>query len=168
MQFAQNFDVIHEEQKAHHACSESVGRAVLKLNSVSLSNNTTQRSITEMYTYINEQVLMKVQSSKDGFAIKLDRTKEESNCAQLLVFVRYAIKDSIRSELLICNELRTTAIGEDVFELVDNFIKECLQWSKVVGFATDGAPAMLGRKSEFQARVNAVSPSVFSVYCFIH
>ena len=58
--------------------------------------------------------------------------------------------------------MRTTTKGEDVFELVDNFFKENgLQWSKLVGCTTDGAPAMLGRKSGFQTRVKAVSPSIF-------
>ena len=58
--------------------------------------------------------------------------------------------------------MRTTTKGEDVFELVNNFFKENgLQWTKLVGWTTDGAPAMLGRKSGFQARVKAVSPSIF-------
>ena len=58
--------------------------------------------------------------------------------------------------------MRTTTKGEDAFELVDNFLKENdLQLSKLVGCASDGAPTMLGKKSGFQARVKAVSPSIF-------
>ena len=98
--------------------------AVLNLNSVSLSNNTIQRGITEVSTDINEQVITEVQGSKYGFAIQLDETTDLSKCAQLLVFVRYATKDSIRSELLLSNKMRTTTKGEHVFELVDNFFKE--------------------------------------------
>ena len=65
--------------------------------------------------------------------------------------------------------MRTTTKGEDVFELVDNFFKKnVFQWSKLVDFITDGAPAMFGRKSGLQARVKAVSPSVICVYCSIH
>ena len=46
--------------------------------------------------------------------------------------------------------------------------KKFLQWNKLVGCTTDDAPAMLGRKSGFQARVKSVAPSVISVHCFIH
>ena len=142
--------------------------AVSNLNSVPLSNNTIQRAITEMSTDINEQVITEVQGSKYGFAI-LDKTTDVSNCAQLLVFVRYATKDSIQGVLLLSIKMRTTTKGEDVFELVDNFFKKNgLQWSKLVGCTTDGAPAMLGRKSGFQARVKAVSPSIISVHYSIH
>ena len=101
--------------------------AVSKLNSVLASNNTIQRRITEMPTSIEKQVITVVQGSKYGFAIQLDESTDVSNCAQLLVYVRYAINDAIRSELLLIIEMRTTTKGEDVFELVDNFFKEnCL------------------------------------------
>ena len=94
--------------------------------------------------------------------MQLDETTDVPNCAQLLVFVRYATKDSIRSELLLSNEMRTARKGEGVFKLVDNFFKENgLQWNKLVGCTIDDAPAMLGRKSGFQARVKAMSPSIF-------
>ena len=53
-----------------------------------------------------------------------------------------------------------------MFDLVDNFKKNGLQWTKLIGCTTDGARAMLGRKSGLQARVKAVSPS--SVHCILH
>ena len=92
-----------------------------------------------------------------------------SNCAQLLVFARYATKDSNRSELLLSNALRTTTRGEVVFGRIDNFFKKIgFQWSNLVGCTIDGVPAMLGKKSEFQSHVKAVSTSAISVHCFIH
>ena len=74
--------------------------------------------------------------------------------------MRYTTKDAIRSELLLINEMRTTTKRKDMFELVDNFFKN--KWcpmTKLVGSTTDGAPAMLDRKSEFQAWVKTVFPS---------
>ena len=77
-----------------------------------------------MSTDIKEQVITEVQGSKYGFAIQLDKSTDVSNCAQLLVYVRYAISDAIRSELLLIIEMRTTAKGEKAFEHVDNLFKE--------------------------------------------
>ena len=47
-----------------------------------------------------------------------------SNCAQLLVFVHYATKDSIPSKLLLSNQWRTTTREEEVLEFADSFFKE--------------------------------------------
>ena len=84
--------------------------ALSKFNSVSASNNTIKRLITEISADINEQVITEVQDSKHGFAIQLDKSTDVSNYAQLLVYVRYTTctKDAIRSELLLTNEMRTT------------------------------------------------------------
>ena len=98
--------------------------AVSKLNSVSVSNNTIQQRITEMSTDIKEQVITEVQGSKYGFAIQLVESTDVSNCTQLLVYVRYATKYAIRSEILLINEMRITTKGKDVSELVDNFFKK--------------------------------------------
>ena len=103
--------------------------AVSKLNSVSVSNNTIQQRITEMSTDIKDQVITEVRGSKYGSAIQLDESTDVSNCAQLLVYVRCAINDAIRSELLLIIEMRTTTKGEDVFELVDNFFKKMVSFS---------------------------------------
>ena len=63
----------------------------------------------------------------------------------------------------------STTKGKDVFNVLDNFFKlNELDWRKLIGCTTDGAPSMLGRKSGFQAHVKAVSPNVTSVHCFIH
>ena len=98
--------------------------AVSKLNSVSVSNNTIQLRITEMSTDIKEEVITEAQGSKYGFAIQLDESTDVSNCAQLLVYVRYTTKYAIRSELLLINEMRATTKGKDVFVHVDNFFKK--------------------------------------------
>ena len=89
-----------------------------------MSNNTIQQHITETSSDIKEQVIMEEQGSKYGFAIQLDEFTDVSNCAQLLVYVRYVTKYAIRSELLLINEMRTTTKGKDLFEFVDNFFKK--------------------------------------------
>ena len=43
-----------------------------------------------------------------------------------------------------------------------------MDWEKLVGCTTDGAPSMLGQKSGFRAYVKAMSPKATFVLCFIH
>ena len=65
--------------------------------------------------------------------------------------------------------MSTTSKAKDIFNVLNNFFKKNeLDWEKRVGCTTDGAPSMLAKKFGFQAHVQAVSPSVISVYCFIH
>ena len=66
-------------------------------------------------------------------------------------------------------EVSGTTKGKNIFNIVDEFFKKNdLEWSKLVGRTTDGAPAMLGRKSGFQSYVKAVSPEIILTHCFIH
>ena len=48
------------------------------------------------------------------------------------------------------------------------FETEDLQWEKLCGVCTDGAPEMLGSKSGFQMAVKEKSPLVKGVHCMIH
>ena len=66
-------------------------------------------------------------------------------------------------------EVSGTTKGKDIFNIMDEFFKKNdLEWSKLVGCTTEGAPVMLGRKSGFQSYVKAVSPEIIFTHCFIH
>lgn len=56
-----------------------------------------------------------------------------------------------------------------MLEIINNFFKvNGLDWVNLVGVTTDGAPAMLGSRSGFQALVKQRAPLVTGVHCFIH
>ena len=140
-----------------------------KLNTLSLSNNTVKRRIEDMSRDILSQVLVEIKNSNQGFSIQLDETTDVSNCAQLLVFAGYVVGHGIKEELLISSMLEGTTKGEDIFQLVNSFFQEHeLKWVNVKGCTTDGAPAMLGRKSGFRGRVLEVAPHVIFTHCMIH
>lgn len=142
---------------------------VAKLDSVSLSNDTVKRRIKEMSIDIANQVTAGIRASKFGFAIAVDESTDITSCCQLLVYARYTQNNNMKTELLISKELPGTTKGKDVFNLLDEFFTENnLDWGKLVGCTTDGAPSMLGRKSGFQAYVKDKSPKVTLVHCFIH
>ena len=101
--------------------------------------------------------------------MQLDESTDVTNCSQLLVYVRFTENDIVKTELLMSKEVSGTTKGKDTFNIVDEFFKKNdLEWSKLVGCTTDGAPAMLGRKSGFQSYVKAVLHKIIFTHCFIH
>ena len=118
---------------------------------------------------IAEQIIAGVKDSKFGFAIQLDESTDVAKCSQLLVYVRYIQNNTVKMELLLSQALAATTKGKDVFNVLADFLKENeLDWSMLVGCTTDGAPAMLGQKSGFQAYVKDVATNATFVHCFIH
>ena len=70
---------------------------------------------------------------------------------------------------MLTRDLAATTKGKDVFNALADFFKNNeLDWSMLVGCTTDGAPAMLGRKSRFQAYVKNVAANATFVHCFVH
>ena len=99
----------------------------------------------------------------------MDESTDVTNNAQLLVYVRYTQDNSVKTELLMSKKLSGTTKGKGIFEALDNFFKlNELDWGRLIGCTTDGAPSMPGHKSGFKAYVTDVAPNVTFVHCFIH
>ena len=142
--------------------------AARKLNDISVSNNTVSRRIDEISQNISEQVVDEIKKSP-LFAIQLDESTDVSMSSQLMVFARYMVDGNVKEEFLFCKTLDTTARAQDVLKVVDNFFEtNGLDWKNLVGVTTDGAPAMLGSRSGFQALVKQRAPLVTGIHCFIH
>ena len=138
-----------------------------KIQQVSLSNDTIKRRISLMATDIKQQVIAEIKSSP-MFSIQVDESTDVASCSQLLVFVRYIHMEDVKEEFLYCKALETSATAHDVMNSISNFFDiEGLQWEKLCGVCTDGAPAMLGCKSGFQMKVKEKS-EVRGVHCMIH
>ena len=70
---------------------------------------------------------------------------------------------------MLSQELAATTKEKNVFNVLEDFFEENeLDWSMLVGCTTDSAPAILGRKSGFQAYVKNVAANATFVHCFIH
>ena len=83
-------------------------KAAAKLDSVSLSNDTLKRRIQEMSGDIAEQVIAGVKDSKVGFAIQIDESADVAKCSQLLVYVRFIQNNTVKTELMLSQELAAT------------------------------------------------------------
>ena len=76
---------------------------------------------------------------------------------------------NLEEEFLFCTPLTTTAIGTDIFNVVDNFQqREGINWENCASLCTDGAPAMVGARQGFTARVRQINSSVQVVYGLLH
>ena len=115
---------------------------------------------------IADQILAGIKESKFGFVIQVDESTDITTYCQLLVYVRYALTNVMKTELLLNHKVSTTTKGKDIFDSF--FKKNGLDWNNLVRCSTDGAPSMLGCRSGFQSYVKAVSPIATSVHCFIH
>lgn len=139
-----------------------------KMRQVSLSDNTVQRRIADMSEDVKVQILEEIKQSP-LFAIQLDESTDVSSCAQLMVFVKYVNSGDLKEEFLFCSDLETTTKSDDIMAKIKTFFESGgLQWEKVGGVCTDGAPAMLGKKSGFQKKVKDLAPHAKGIHCMIH
>ncbi|XP_067932789.1 protein FAM200C-like [Watersipora subatra] len=70
-------------------------------------------------------------------------------------------RETIEEEFLFCSPLTETTTAADVVNLVSDFFsKEHLDWGKLIGVCTDGAPAMLGCRAGFAQLVKEKNPLV--------
>ncbi|XP_076049733.1 zinc finger BED domain-containing protein 5-like [Oratosquilla oratoria] len=90
---------------------------------------------------IKEQVGAAINES-GKFSLQLDKSSD----------VQYQGKSDIEEDFLFCKRMETTTTDEDLFKLVDSFIKEeGFRWDQCLSVCSDGAPAMLGTCQGFTA-----------------
>jgi hypothetical protein len=65
--------------------------------------------------------------------------------------------------------LEITATARDILKVVSNFFEEHgIEWKNLRAVCTDGAPAMSGCRSRFQALIKTVAPNDTGTHCVIH
>ena len=139
-----------------------------KLAKISLSDSTIKTRIDKLANEIEFRVLQKIQESP-FLAIQCDETTDVAQLSQLFVYIRYVGSTSIEEEMLFCRPIDTTTKAEDVFKLVASYFDgKGIQWEKLIGICTVGAPTMLGSRSGFVTRIKQKIPNVVGTHCVIH
>ena len=86
-----------------------------------------------------------------------------------MVFVRFEGEVDLEEECLLCTPFKPTTTGADIFSTINDFHdQEGLSWSSCMSLCTDGAPAMLGVRQGFTARVQKLNLEVKIVHCLLH
>ena len=139
-----------------------------KIAQIPLSNDTIHDRIRDMSLDILRQVVEQINASPEKIGLQLDETTDVSNCAQLIVFVRYVYQNGIKDEFLFCDQLKQTTKAVDVFPIMNNFLILTLYRGTLWSICTDGAPVMLEKKSGLISLVKKVNPNVVSSHCILH
>ena len=114
----------------------------------------------------------------ENFSIACDESTDISDTAQLGIFIRVVTEDFTETEeLLALQSVKGTTKGEDIFgEVKKVFNTYNLDWSKLCGISTDGAPVMIGVRSGLVQRIKEelrnrqlnADTTVTAFHCIIH
>ena len=140
-----------------------------KLKCIPMSNNTVSQRIHDIADNLEEQLVTRLMTA-GCFSIQLDESTDVSDCATLLVYVRYAWGNEFKEDLLCCLNIPTGTTGEQIFRVLNDYVVKCgLDWGNCEGVTSDGAANMTGRKSGVVTRIKqAAGKEITWNHCFIH
>ncbi|XP_068204824.1 zinc finger BED domain-containing protein 5-like [Palaemon carinicauda] len=142
-------------------------KAEKEISKIPLSNDTIHRRILDLSENIEKKVQKKLQDSI--FALTVDESTDISNTSHLLAFVRFIDGSEIINQFLCCKGMSTTTRGQDIFDVITDFLREMnLTWKSCVGICTDGAPCMTGCIKGFVSLAEKENPDLIHTHCFLH
>lgn len=101
--------------------------------------------------------------------MQLNESTDVLNHNQLLIFVRYVHEKNIKTEFLFCERLKTTTKADDVFRLIQLlFDRHEIAWDFIGSICTDGARAVIDKKSGFVALVKEKAKHMLNTHCVLH
>ena len=101
-----------------------------KVKKIPLADNTIGRRIEHISEDIQQQMKNIFKDKDVMFALQLDESTGIGGLSQLLVFMRFIHNEKIIEQFLCCQEMIMRTTGEDIFKILDSFMKENnLLWS---------------------------------------
>ncbi|KAG8224911.1 hypothetical protein J437_LFUL006270 [Ladona fulva] len=135
------------------------------VSQIPISRHTTERRITAINTSLEYNFLNDLKNCI-AFSLALDESTDITDLPQLAVFIRFVSPDFVvKEELLDLVALQESTRGVDIKNALDSIIKTFnVPLNKLVSNATDGTPAMLGKKNRDDSQI----PQFIPIHCIIH
>lgn len=141
---------------------------------ISLSHQTISRRIDDIGKSIENKLEEKVRSFK-YYSLAIDESTDVMDTAQVAIFIRGIDNEfNISEEMTSLVPLKDTTKARDLFEAVETTLnKFSLNLVNISGIATDGAPAMVGKKEGLTKLIedHAVlvgNKSLMRYHCIVH
>lgn len=119
-----------------------------------LSRNTVTRRIQDISDYSKNLLINKIQNCS-FYSLALDETTDNTDVAQLLIFIRLVDNEfNVEEELLSLMSLHNTTKGVDIYRAMEISVQPIGGFSKLSAICTDGAPSMRGGKEGLRGQFN--------------
>ena len=137
-------------------------------DTVPLPRATVQRRIVDMGEQVEKSIYKQIKSS-EFFSICLDESTDQADISQLLIFARTVQDDfGTNEELLDVHAMHGTTKGRDVHKATTASFEKAGGPEKCSVIVTDGAPAMLGKKTGLVGLLKADGVECPTLHCVIH
>lgn len=137
------------------------------IKAIPMSDMTTGRWIDDLGTDVFEKLLDQLRKA-DFISLAVDETTDNSDTAQLCLFVRFFDGEIFRKDILALIPLEGQTTGEICeVKIVDFFIDNRLDLDRVNMLVTDGAHSMAGRVKGLATRLSAIAPRMKPLHCLI-
>ena len=131
-----------------------------KLRSIPLSNDTVNCRITSISASLEYNLLSRL--------LQTD-VSTEGQAAHLLAYMRHVWREDIIEDFLFCLPLPEHEKAFDMFTVFNRYFDENkISLNKLVGFCTDGAPSMSGRRAGLRALIAEKAPDCIWSHCMLH
>ena len=119
--------------------------------------------------FVQEKLIVAMKSRP--FSLLFDEATDigvvKSACMVIRTFDEEA--GTVRSEFYKLAELGEKADAQTLFAAVESaFIEDGIPFDNLLGFASDGANAMLGRHNSVKTRLMEKQPNLFVIHCICH
>lgn len=138
-----------------------------KLKTIPLSNDTVAKRICDISNDLEDQLVEKLRDTR--FALQVDEATVSNQDCLFISYVRFVCSESLREDLLFCKYVQTRATADELFKILDSYLTEHgLKWENCIGFCSDGAQTMAGKRKGLQALTKRVAPEAQWTHCVIH